>query len=404
MAKLPAPGDPTSPPALTDALTSAAGYATEEKSIATRRAYRSDWRHFSGWCASMSASTLPAAAATVAAYLAALADAGLKASTISRRLVAITYGHRLKGLDPPTASEAVLAVLRGIRRRIGVAPTRKAPATAGAITAMLAHVPDTQARPHHPADRLRGALRRSELAALTVRGDHRIRLGGGRGRGLRCRGGNRDIRGLLGGWACRRGDAVAVLLLQFRACPIFRGLRGVAEHRGELVAVSLGDPPLDRVVVQRGCRRRGRLLVLAGLEDGFLQFGIAPVAFRIRAQELVGARYRGRVLLGTRRRRQHGRRAMFADLPVDRNRSLELLRCPPLLDSELAERFRQLGDVATDVLTFVAVPFHRPAQLSPAQAGTLESVAEGAPEQVVLGALKSELCVTVHGLQCRLRS
>jgi hypothetical protein len=48
-------------------------------------------------------------------------------STIGRRLAAIAYAHKLKGLDAPTSSEAVHAALRGIRRRIGVAPVRKAP-------------------------------------------------------------------------------------------------------------------------------------------------------------------------------------------------------------------------------------------------------------------------------------
>ena len=35
---------------LTDALSSAAGYALNEKADATRRAYRSDLRHFAAWC------------------------------------------------------------------------------------------------------------------------------------------------------------------------------------------------------------------------------------------------------------------------------------------------------------------------------------------------------------------
>jgi integrase len=65
----------------------------------------------------------------------------------------------------------VHAVLRGIRRRIGVAPVRKAPATAGAIGAMLEHVPDTLIGMRDRALLLIGfaaALRRSELAALHV--------------------------------------------------------------------------------------------------------------------------------------------------------------------------------------------------------------------------------------------
>lgn len=159
------------PPALTDALTSAAGYAAEEKAAATRRAYRSDWADFGSWCLSRQAVDLPAAPETVAAYLAHLADTGSKASTISRRVAAIAYAHRLKGQDPPMSSEPVRAVLRGIRRRIGVAPVRKAPATAAAIAAMLERVPESITGIRDRAILLIGfaaALRRSELVSLKV--------------------------------------------------------------------------------------------------------------------------------------------------------------------------------------------------------------------------------------------
>jgi hypothetical protein len=80
------------------ALTSAAGYAAEEKAAATRRAYRSDWTHFTRWCDGMGATALPALPQTVAGYLAHLADSGLKASTVGRLMAAIAYAHRLKGL------------------------------------------------------------------------------------------------------------------------------------------------------------------------------------------------------------------------------------------------------------------------------------------------------------------
>jgi Phage integrase, N-terminal SAM-like domain len=101
-------------------------YAADEKSAATRRAYRSDWAHFTRWCDGMGATALPASPQTVAGYLAHLADSGLKASTIGRRMAAIAYAHRLKEFGTPTASEAVHAVARGIRRRIGVASAQKA--------------------------------------------------------------------------------------------------------------------------------------------------------------------------------------------------------------------------------------------------------------------------------------
>src|ERR1700722_19802142 len=143
MPKVPARTPRAALPALDHALRSAAGYAAEEKAAATRQAYRSDWRHFEAWCRGAKADSLPASGATVAAYLAHLADAGLKASTIGRKVAAIAYAHRLAGVAPPTASEGVHAVLRGIRRRVGVAPARKAPATAHAIAAMLEHVPDS---------------------------------------------------------------------------------------------------------------------------------------------------------------------------------------------------------------------------------------------------------------------
>ncbi len=85
---------------LTDALTSAAGYALSEKADATRRAYRADIRRFTTWCEAVGAIALPATPATVAAYLAALADLRLKVSTISRRAAAIAYAHKLAGFEP----------------------------------------------------------------------------------------------------------------------------------------------------------------------------------------------------------------------------------------------------------------------------------------------------------------
>jgi Phage integrase, N-terminal SAM-like domain len=85
----------------TDALTSAAGYALSEKADATRRAYRADIGRFSTWCQEGGAIALPATPTTVAAYLAALADSGLKVSTISRRAAAIAYAHKLAGFEPP---------------------------------------------------------------------------------------------------------------------------------------------------------------------------------------------------------------------------------------------------------------------------------------------------------------
>lgn len=171
MAELPVRSPNHPPPALTDVLTSAASYAAEDKSANTRKAYRGDWLDFQTWCAGLQLETLPAAPATIAGYLAHLADKALKASTIGRRAAAITYAHKLKGFDAATSNESVRAVLRGIRRRIGTATDHKSPATAPAIGDMLEHIPDTIVGLRDRALLLIGfsaALRRSELVALQV--------------------------------------------------------------------------------------------------------------------------------------------------------------------------------------------------------------------------------------------
>ncbi len=72
---------------------------------------------------------------------------------------------------PPTGDEKVKAVQRGIRRTIGTAVDRKAPATAKAIKAMVTRIPDTLRGRRDRALLLTGfaaALRRSELVALDV--------------------------------------------------------------------------------------------------------------------------------------------------------------------------------------------------------------------------------------------
>jgi site-specific recombinase XerD len=156
---------------LEEAAGAASDFARTSKSAATRRAYQSDARHFSAWCAPHELEPVPASIDTVAAYLAALAESGLKASTITRRCAAITYMHRMAGYDPPTSSEAIKAVLSGIRRSVGMAVTRKAPVTADVIRSLIGVMGEDL---HALRDRallllgFAGALRRSELVALDV--------------------------------------------------------------------------------------------------------------------------------------------------------------------------------------------------------------------------------------------
>src|SRR5262249_41827818 len=107
------------PETLGPELDEATGYARAEKSEATRRAYKSAFALFRSRCEANRPPALPAAPAAVAAFLAAEASGGVKVATISRRLAAIRYAHKLADHEPPTNSEAVKATLRGIRRSAG---------------------------------------------------------------------------------------------------------------------------------------------------------------------------------------------------------------------------------------------------------------------------------------------
>ena len=159
------------PAALAPDLAAAVDYAKAEKSPATRKAYATDFRLFKSWCDGKGAQALPAAAETVAAFLAAEAEAGVRPSTLGRRVAAIRYAHKLARLATPTDAEGVKATLRGIRRSLGSARVRKTPALAERVRAMIAASPDTLAGKRDRALILlgfAGALRRSELVALDV--------------------------------------------------------------------------------------------------------------------------------------------------------------------------------------------------------------------------------------------
>lgn len=160
-----------SSPAFEAAFDSAKAYAGVSKAERTVRAYRGAFDAFRGWCEGVEASALPASVATTASYLASLADRGCKASTVDLHAAAIAFAHRAAGHEPPTNSEPVKAVIRGIRRTIGTKVTRKAPATADALKKILRKIPDGLAGKRDRALLLLGfaaALRRSELAALQV--------------------------------------------------------------------------------------------------------------------------------------------------------------------------------------------------------------------------------------------
>jgi integrase len=152
-------------------IAAAVRFAEAAKAANTRRAYASDWADFCRWATSRGASPLPCPPGLLCGYLAALADSGLRASTITRRAAAIAHHHRVAGFDPPTANPAAREVLRGIRHTVGTAPGGKTPATADLIARLLAACPETLIGRRDRAliaFGFAGAFRRSELLALEV--------------------------------------------------------------------------------------------------------------------------------------------------------------------------------------------------------------------------------------------
>ncbi len=154
----------------------ARSYAEGSKATSTRRLYAGDFAAFQSWGRANGIPTLPAAPAAIAAYLAALADQGKAVSTIERALAGIAHAHRTSGHEWRKGEAAITEVLKGIRRRLGVAVSKKAPVGDGELAALVATLGVDLAGLRDRALLTLGwfaALRRSELVALAV-GDVRF--------------------------------------------------------------------------------------------------------------------------------------------------------------------------------------------------------------------------------------
>jgi len=162
---------PTPAAALVSAAAAASEFARNSKSANTLRAYAADWHDFATWCRSVEQVSLPAAPATVAAYLGALAAAKRKVKTIERRTTAIRSVHLAAGYDNPAAHPGVKATLAGIRRTLGTALNKKAALTAELLARAVRKIPTDLSGRRDRALILLGfaaALRRSELVGLNV--------------------------------------------------------------------------------------------------------------------------------------------------------------------------------------------------------------------------------------------
>jgi len=116
---------------------------------------------------------LPASPASAAAFLAAMAERGLRPATIARRCAAVRHYHRLAGVDPlPTDTAIVKTTMKGLRRSLGAAQAKKAPATAPIAKRMTDAMPDDSLKGRRDRAMVilgfAGAFRMSEVVALNV--------------------------------------------------------------------------------------------------------------------------------------------------------------------------------------------------------------------------------------------
>lgn len=122
----------------------ARGYVDAASSANTRRAYASDWKHFSAWCRRQGLEVLPPSAQTVGLYITACASGAATAdrqanavATIERRLSALAWNYAQRGTPLDRADRHIATVLAGIRNTHAAPPRQKEAVLPEDVIAML---------------------------------------------------------------------------------------------------------------------------------------------------------------------------------------------------------------------------------------------------------------------------
>lgn len=145
-------------------------YVSAAKAKNTVRSYQSDWKQFTLWCDSFGLRSLPTTEEAYALYLTNLAKEGYKASTIQRRISAITQAHTAAGYESPNTNKINL-VWAGIKRTIGTEEKGKEPLILDTLKQILDVIPNRLLGVRDRALLLlgfAGAFRRSELISIDV--------------------------------------------------------------------------------------------------------------------------------------------------------------------------------------------------------------------------------------------
>jgi integrase len=137
----------------------------------TRRAYADDWKRWGAWCATVGVDPYGATESMVYAFVRFLADEGLAATTIQRRLNGIRFQYGMADLEFPVMNMRGRKAIQGVLRRARRRPRQKVPLLPEDIEAGFRQMGDDN---RDSRDRalvafgFAGALRRSEIVAVDV--------------------------------------------------------------------------------------------------------------------------------------------------------------------------------------------------------------------------------------------
>ncbi|XUY30002.1 site-specific integrase (plasmid) [Agrobacterium sp. rho-8.1] len=164
----------------------ARGYVEAASSANTRKAYASDWKHFTAWCRRSNLSPLPPHPQTVGLYITACAsgsaigtaargDKASSVSTIERRLSSLRWNYAQRGLTLDRKDRHIATVMAGIRNSHAKPPVQKEAVLAEDIIAMVETLERGSLRGLRDRAMLligfAGGLRRSEIVGLDLKAE-----------------------------------------------------------------------------------------------------------------------------------------------------------------------------------------------------------------------------------------